>query len=126
MSWDDAVLYNDYEGMKECYAKLKEENKQLQNELKEVVELNSDEITKKLTDSWYKSEVAKGGILLEHFEQKQKLEAIRDLAEKALEGYASITGAYWERTEALEKIVALCDSAQNTDYVQKEKTQNVE
>jgi len=27
MSWDDAVLYNDYEGMKECYAKLQEELK---------------------------------------------------------------------------------------------------
>ena len=55
---------------------------------------------------------------------KEKLEAIRGVAEKALEEYSSINGAYWERTEALEKILALIGSAQNTDYVQKEETKN--
>ena len=101
MSWDDAVLYNDYEGMKECYAKLQEEN----NRFQKLVN-----VSKKLYPEFGKN--------AEYF---LKLEEIRVIAKKSLEEYASITAAYWERTEALEKILALIWSAQNTDYVQKEE-----
>jgi len=42
MSWDDAVLYNDYEGMKECYAKLQEENQILHGHIEILSKSNKE------------------------------------------------------------------------------------
>ena len=55
------------------------------------------------------SQEALGKVFNKLADEQKKLKDIRDLAEKALEGYASINSAYWDRTEALEKILEMLD-----------------
>ena len=96
MSWDDAVLYNDYEGMKECYAKLQEEN----NRFQKLVN-----VSKKLYPEFGKN--------AEYF---LKLEAVLDIATNY---------TCWKDAEEMSKalLTVLGDSAQNTDYVQPDNTE---
>jgi len=137
--WDDAVLYNDYEGMKECYAKLQEENQILHGHIEILSKSNKEkrQILKtlyRMLEEWEKTTSHPDATLVNIRNLKHVLIGDKTQKEKTI-----VTCKFCksecieiqdEKDEHLFTIICpncekelLCDSAQNTDYVQKEKTQ---
>jgi len=115
--WDDAVLYNDYEGMKECYAKLQEENKKLRGKAK-----FDNQFHKRTMEHYEKA-------LINWTLDIKKLEAIRCVINDPptysipfLGNPAPEVQDYRNRMDAWYcKLLNIAHTAQNTDYVQKEE-----
>ena len=104
--------------------RLQVENKQLRRDTKDLAELGSDDLKKRV--AYQKENEALKIVTAKLFnklaDEQKKLEAIRGIVAEYPK--CDKNGLAFDWDELITRILAvLDDSAQNTDYVQKEKTQ---